>query len=1178
MRRTLSRSLGSSSSAVLVAGLLAGVQTQATADAPQLCGGKTATIVGTANGDSLTGTAGDDVIVGLGGGDVINGMGGNDTICGGDGNDVIHGGDGNDTIYGGTGGDVINGDAGDDVLYGDEDNDSVSGDAGNDYVYGGDGRDSLYGGDGNDVLTGSFGNDYFDGGNDSDSCRVDPTDATTACETIESGVGERPGYTQLASPLSDRVSVQVNPGTGNLELRSTDLSIRGSGLNFSVVRYWNSMASAIGAFGINGVMSTGADVRLVTGAGGVITYYAPSGFTALYTPNGSGGFTPPSTYQAADLATSGTGWTLTFHGSSEKLTFNASGKLIGDADRNGNSNNFYYNSDGTLDHVSDTQGRNTSFNYAGGFISQLTDPSGRHDLYTYDSAGNLTQMTDATGAIWKFSYWEGNSNLDQIVDPRGNAETFSYDTNHRVVKATYAAYTAAAATTSYAYNGATTTVTDPLGHATSYKSNQDSNVTSVTDPVGNQRQTAYDATGNVTSRTDPSQAVTHFTYVQNKLTSAQMPSESTSGGGSTPGAMTTINYDNSSQPYLPSQVTDPQGGQTRYGYDSAGNQTTASTYNADGSPTSSTNTSTNHYQGDADGASTTNCGARTGELCSSVNARGNATTYTYDAAGNVTMVTPPAPLGHTTYSYDSLSRVTSSTDGKGVTTTDTYDADDRLLSTTTAGVVTSYAYDQSGNLTSRHDAVGTTTFSYDATGHLTNEVAPNSWGRSYTYDLAGNLVSAGDSGGPAGTTSYGYDAANEPTTVTDPTGAATTLTWSNARRTATTYPDGVNQTVSYDNAGRPVHTTAVHGSTTLVDQSGSYQFATGADRELLQQLTDNATGTTTNYSYDGMNRLIEAATSGSSSSDYQYILDAQGNRTQTVTNGSYSAIDSFNAADQLVSRGGASFGGYDANGNATSDGTGQAYSYNASNQTTSITPPSASTITASYLDTDQSNRVGFGGTTSVNGQLGDDQDTTGGSTTYFVRDPSGQLISERTTSGTYYYLYDLRGSVIGLADSSGTKVDSYSYDPYGNLISPASAAQIANPWRYNAGYFDAATGLYHYGARYYDPKLGRFTQEDPSEQERNGYLFGTSDAVNFADTGGLSARPYIAACAKGVAQSLLVSLAVAETGVGAAISAGVGCVVGLESTHLDRKYGEGTGTPLELISDYKDLYDLLYAL
>jgi RHS repeat-associated protein len=1104
MRRTSSKSVAAGlSSMLLVVGLFTAVQTAAVADAPQLCGGKTATIVGTANGDQLTGTAGDDVIVGLGGGDIIDGMGGNDIICGGDGGDAIHGGDGNDTIYGGAANDVINGDAGDDVLYGDESNDSVSGDAGNDYVYGGDGRDSLAGGDGNDVLTGSFGNDYFDGGNDTDSCRIAPTNATTGCEAIESGVGERPGYTQLTSPLSDRVSVQVNPGTGNLELRSTDLSIRGSGLNYSVVRYWNSMAAANGAFGSNGVMSTGADVRLITGANGVITYYAPSGFTALYTPNGSGGFTAPSTYQAADLATSGSGWTLTFHGSSEKLTFNAAGKLTGDADRNGNANNFYYNSDGTLNHVSDTQGRNTSFSYAGGFISQLTDPSGRHDLYTYDAAGNLTQMTDATGAIWKFSYWEGNSNLDQIVDPRGNSETFSYDANHRVLKATYAAYTAAAATTSYVYNGATTTVTDPLGHATTYKSDLNSNVTSVTDPVGNQRQTAYDATGNVTSRTDPSQAITNFTYLSGgRLASAQMPSETTAGGGTTPGAMTTVAYGNSAQPYLPSQVSDPQGGQTRYGYDSAGNQTTASTYNADGSPTSTSNTSTNHYQGDADGVSTISCGARTGQLCSSVNARGNATTYNYDANGDVTMISPPAPLGHTTYSYDSLSRVTSSTDGKGVTTTQSYDADDRLTSTTTAGAVTSYGYDQSGNLTSRHDAIGTTTYSYDATGHLTNEVAPDSWGRSYSYDLAGNLISAGDSGGPAGTTSYGYDAANEPTTVTDPSGAATTLTWSNARRTATNYPDGVSQTVTYDNAGRPTRTTATHGSTTLVDQSGSYQLASGADRELLQQLTDNLAGTTTNYGYDGLNRLVEAATSGSSSSDYQYILDAQGNRTQTVTNGSYSAIDSFNAADQLVSRGGARFGGYDANGNATSDGTGQAYSYNASNQTTAITPPSASTITASYLDTDQSDRVGFGGTASVNGQLGDDQDTTAGNTTYFVRDPSGQLISERTTGGTFYYLYDLRGSVIGLADGAGTKVDSYAYDPSGNLTSPASAAPIANPWRYNAGYFDTATGLYHYGARYYDQKLGRFTQTDPTNQEPNTYLYASSDPVNRSDPTG----------------------------------------------------------------------------
>ena len=38
---------------------------------------------------------------------------------------------------------------------------------------------------------------------------------------------------------------------------------------------------------------------------------------------------------------------------------------------------------------------------------------------------------------------------------------------------------------------------------------------------------------------------------------------------------------------------------------------------------------------------------------------------------------------------------------------------------------------------------------------------------------------------------------------------------------------------------------------------------------------------------------------------------------------------------------------------------------------------------------------------------------------------------------------------------------------------------VANPWQYASGYYDATTGLYKFGTRYYDPQLGRWTQKDP---------------------------------------------------------------------------------------------------
>lgn len=102
---------------------------------PNLCDGRTPTIVGTSGRDVINGTAGADVILGRGGDDDINGGGGNDVICGQGGADRINGGDGNDRILGGAGADQLLGDAGNDTLIG-------GAGAGFDQCVGGTGTDS----------------------------------------------------------------------------------------------------------------------------------------------------------------------------------------------------------------------------------------------------------------------------------------------------------------------------------------------------------------------------------------------------------------------------------------------------------------------------------------------------------------------------------------------------------------------------------------------------------------------------------------------------------------------------------------------------------------------------------------------------------------------------------------------------------------------------------------------------------------------------------------------------------------------------------------------------------------------------------------------------------------------------------------------------------------------------
>lgn len=121
---------------------------------------------------------------------------------------------------------------------------------------------------------------------------------------------------------------------------------------------------------------------------------------------------------------------------------------------------------------------------------------------------------------------------------------------------------------------------------------------------------------------------------------------------------------------------------------------------------------------------------------------------------------------------------------------------------------------------------------------------------------------------------------------------------------------------------------------------------------------------------------------------------------------------------------------------------GLAMAYNAANMTSSVTPPNAAAIAMTYTGATQAQRVAAGSTSYQNGLMGIANQTASSATTYFTRTPQGQLVSERTQSGTYYYLFDGLGSGIGLTDSSGNLVNTYQYDPYGNVASQRGTGNV----------------------------------------------------------------------------------------------------------------------------------------
>ncbi|MGW1608955.1 RHS repeat-associated core domain-containing protein [Streptomyces sp. NPDC002285] len=958
---------------------------------------------------------------------------------------------------------------------------------------------------------------------------------------VPKGQGQVPWHLISDVRVTDSLVARVNYSTGNLMLAATDFQIAGVGQSLQLSRTYNSMDAPWGK--VSQRWWQGYERYLQIETDKVVLYDATGG-SVSFTKKADGTFTTPEGYRLDLKKTSSGEYTVTQRASGTKDTYSAAGTLVKVTDRNGGH---------VLVDQHDEGGENKGFKLtesrSGRWIDlaktdasqwQAKDNTGRTVVYDLNPAGDLSKSTDTEGKATAFGY-DANRRLTKITTPEGRVTVFTYDSHNRVTSmkraTTFDGSGETGPTYLYDYSSSTpntagtTTVTDPVGDTTTYKYAADGEITKVTDALGHSRDRTYDANRNLATAADamgvgstPGNVTTYGWDARSNPTTAKLPTGATS---SLSGYQTVAGAD------VPGKLDTADGVSVSYSYDSAGNTTKETVSGTEGGTRSFT------YN-----PATPTCGGFEGQRCEVKDANQNATKFSYDAKGNLSKVTPPKPLGATNYTYDSLGRTETVTDGRGLKTVYVYDNRDRITKVSSTNATVTYAYDGDGNLKQRSDATGITKYDFDPLSRETVRTLQDGSQTVLTYTADGNVETYKD---PSGTVRYTYSKTNRLESLTDPFGQKTGYEYNaNDARTKISYPGGTVQSITLDKANRATAIKAASPKGTLMDLAFTYTYTSGTttkDGTKIRTRNDAATGLKRTYDYDSAGRLtFTKETKGTTTnSSWLYCYDKAGNLTSqgTAAGCPGGSTYDYNAANQITGKNGSSTNwSYDQDGNETAaaptaETTRTGGQWSDFSQQTSITQ-GGTTYKGRYASTDNSERTQFGGIAFHHGPLGLSSQTVGGVDTNFTREAGGTLNSFRTKDKTYYYLADSLGTIEAVVNADGEKVNTYTYSPRGVTTANEKASQ---PYRFAGGYQDP-TGLYHYQARFYDPNLGRFTQPDPSGLETNPYLYASGDPTNIIDPSGLFGWSDIGEGLGGI-----VGTAVGVAAVATVCATGVGCLV-----------------------------------
>lgn len=499
-----------------------------------------------------------------------------------------------------------------------------------------------------------------------------------------------------------------------------------------------------------------------------------------------------------------------------------------------------------------------------------------------------------------------------------------------------------------------------------------------------------------------------------------------------------------------------------------------------------------------------------GRIIEIITPEGGVEKYTYDYAGNITNTTD-ANGGTITYSYNSLGQVSEIKDQEGNSEYFYYDEEGNLTKSVDRNknnvdrsynidrnivLVKAYGesalkieqrfnYKEDGTLKNAYTGDMQYEYSFNDEGMLESKKASGRTLLSYSYDKNNNIKTIKDITGKSSI--YSYDALNRVKEIKD-NKENTVVTYDyykNDDIKTIIYGNGIKTDYSYDGDGNVKNLVTITSTgEVLVDYSYAYDL-NGNRLEKVSSKHKNY------YTYDSMNRLKVSTYDGR---EEAFTYDKAGNRlTKTTNNITERYVYNIrNQLKELQRKDTANYFTYDNQGNTIKEESSLGvnfYEYNTLNQQVKAITKEGNTLVSRYdteglrYEIEENEKLCKFIFHKENILVETDKDYN--TISRFARgyevvaadiNESDLATDLEANLNRYYYTQDEQGSTIYITDNNQRVKNEYYYDAFGNVLD--SKEEIHNRITYTGQQFDSITQQYYLRARFYNPVVGRFTQED----------------------------------------------------------------------------------------------------